>query len=177
MNLDQKIQLLNDIRYHKSSFQEKNDFREFLVDCKLYLNPSGYGTKIENRWILENGYEKLSNKLGRGDYKDGIDFVEFKVSYKSNEKYTFLQFRPFQDIDRYDLMMVDYNMNYSIYKIPKNIMIKLIEESADVCHGTKEHNILNKNLEYRITMNDILITNLDKFIFKNTKTKSPNIFW
>jgi len=177
MNLEQKVELLNDIRHKKSNFQENNDFKEFLADCKLYLNPSGYGTRIENRWILDNGYETIHKTLGRGDYKDGNEFVEFKVSYKSNEKYTFLQFRPFQNINRYDLMMVDYNMDYSIYQIPKSDMVKILENSNEVCHGTKEHNILNENLEYRITMDSSLINKLNKFLISKTKKNSPNIFW
>jgi hypothetical protein len=177
MNLEQKVELLNDIRYKKSNFQENNDFKEFLADCKLYLNPSGYGTRIENRWISDNGYKKINKTLGRGDYKDDNEFVEFKVSYKSNEKYTFLQFRPFQNVDRYDLMMVDYKMNYSIYQIPKNNMIEILQNSNEVCHGTKEHNILNENLEYRITMDSSLISKLNNFLISKTKTELPKNFW
>jgi len=177
MNLEDKLELLNDIRYKKLNFQENNNFKEFLADCKLYLNPSGYGTRIENRWILNNGYEKINKTLGKGDYKDGSDFVEFKVSYKSNEKYTFLQFRRFQNVNRYDLMTVDYNMDYSVYQIPKNDMITLLEDSNEVCHGTKEHNILNENLEYRITIDSSLINKLSNFLISKTKIESPNIFW
>ena len=178
MNLEQKVELLNDIRYKKSNFQEHNNFKEFLADCKLYLNPSGYGARIESRWILDNGYEKIKSTLGKGDYKDGNEFVEFKVSYKSkDEKYNFLQFRPFQDVNRYDLMMIDYDMNYSIYQIPKNDMVEILENSSTVCHGTKEHNILNENLEYRITIDSSLLKKMNNFLITKTKIESPNIFW
>jgi hypothetical protein len=68
-------------------------------------------------------------------------------------------------------------MDYSIYQIPKNDMIEILKNSNEVCHGTKEHNILNENLEYRITMDSSLVNKLSNFLINKTKIESPNIFW
>ena len=85
-------------------------------------------------------------------YVDGDEWVEFKVSFESQGKWFLLQIRPYQDIDRYDILLIDADMKPTIYKLSKEKMKELVDKFGDVCHGTKMSNQDNTNLEYRITL-------------------------
>lgn len=175
-----KLKLLEEIESTRCNFRESTDFNHFLLDCKLYLNPSSYGKKIENRWIRENLYKKISKNLDRGDYVDGDKYVEFKVSYKSrntNNTWSFLQIRPYQMIDRYDLMIIDYKMNYSVYSVPTIEMKKILGLYGEACHGTLKSNMNNDNIEYRITVRENMLHILQPYKFKTTINKFNTKFW
>jgi hypothetical protein len=159
MTYDEKLRLIKELTQYKTKFTESKDFAEFIVDCKLFLNPQSYGSKIERRWIKDRGYKKVKSTLNRGDYKDGNKWVEFKVSFESQGKWFLLQIRPYQKIDRYDILLIDKDMKPTIYKISKDKMKELVDKFGDVCHGTKMSNQDNINLEYRITLTNDIIQN------------------
>jgi hypothetical protein len=151
---------------------EPEDFEDFLICCKLFTNPQSYGTKIQNRWIRDNGYHKVNSSKNCGDYKDMDSYVEFKVSYFSNNKWTLLQLRPYQKIDRYDIMLIDKNYKYELYEIPKKQMDRLLKQYGDVAHGTKDSNIENKNLEYRISIKKHMLLIIEKYLVKKINQKN-----
>lgn len=157
MTYDEKLRLIKELTQQKTKFIESKDFSEFIIDCKLFLNPQSYGSKIEKRWIKDNGYKKVKSTLNRGDYQDGDEWVEFKVSFESQGKWFLLQIRPYQDIDRYDILLIDADMKPTIYKLSKEKMKELVDKFGDVCHGTKMSNQDNTNLEYRITLTKEII--------------------
>ena len=176
LTIDDKITLLEFIDRQKKNFQEPNDFREFLIHCKLVLNPQSYGAKIQKRWIKDNLYTSVSSSENRGDYKEGTSFVEFKVSYQSNEGWTLLQLRPYQDIERYDILLVDKKYNYRLYKIPKEIMENLIEKYGGHCHGTKVSNMDNKNIEYRMDIQKKRLHEIEQYESDTSVKKSGKFF-
>jgi hypothetical protein len=157
MTYDEKLRLIKELTQQKTKFIESKDFSEFIIDCKLFLNPQSYGSKIEKRWIKDNGYKKVKSTLNRGDYQDGDEWVEFKVSFESQGRWFLLQIRPYQDIDRYDILLIDADMKPTIYKLSKDKMKELVDKFGDVCHGTKTSNQNNTNLEYRITLTKEII--------------------
>tara|TARA_R110002012_G_scaffold48512_6_gene126273 strand:- start:1374 stop:1931 length:558 start_codon:yes stop_codon:yes gene_type:complete len=151
---------------------EPKDFEDFLICCKLFTKPQSYGTKIQNRWIKDNGYHKINSSKNRGDYKDINLYVEFKVSYFLDNQWNLLQLRPYQKIDRYDIMLIDKNYKYKLYQIPKKQMDRLLKEYGYVAHGTKDSNIENKNLEYRISIKENMLLNIEKYLVKKIKQKN-----
>ena len=129
----EKKNLLKSLDEAKKSFVEPEDFEDFLISCKLFLNPQSYGIKIQNRWRTDNGYEKVNSSLNLGDYKDGDMYVEFKVSYIStNNNWSIIQIRPHQKIQRYDIMLVDSDYKYNLYKIPKNKMDIFVDKYGEI---------------------------------------------
>ena len=102
MNKFQKLDLLKELKYKGENFVEPEDFQEFLIDCKLYLKPSSYGTRIQNRWRTDHNYKSVKSSEDSGDYKDSDEYVEFKVSYVSKGEWFLVQLRPYQNINRYD---------------------------------------------------------------------------
>ena len=168
----EKKNLLKVLEEAKKNFVEPDDFEDFLVSCKLFLNPQSYGTKIQNRWRKDNGYKKVNSSLNLGDYKDESMYVEFKVSYISNNQWTIIQIRPYQKIQRYDIMLIDEDYKDKLYKIPKDKMNILIDKYGDVAHGTKGSNLNNKNLEYRMTIKKNMLPEIEQYISNTTKTKN-----
>ena len=169
LTISDKINLLESIERKKRNFKEPTDFKDFIIDCKLYLNPQSYGTKIQNRWKTINKYLTVSAYLNRGDYKDDKEYVEFKVSYLSSDnKWSLLQLRPYQKLDRYDVMLIDGKFNYTLYKIPKDKMKSMILKYASAAHGTKDSNLLNENIEYRMDVKYDMLYEIESFISDTT---------
>lgn len=161
MTYEDKLTLIKELTKKKKHFTESRNFSEFIIDCKLFLNPQSYGSKIEKRWVRDNGYKKVPSSLNRGDYRDGEEWVEFKASFESNGRWFLLQIRPYQEIDRYDILLIDENMNPTLYKVSKDKMQDLVNKFGAVCHGNKLSNQDNTNLEYRMTLTkDIIQTHL-----------------
>ena len=174
--------MLKSLDEAKKSFVEPEDFEDFLISCKLFLNPQSYGIKIQNRWRTDNGYEKVNSSLNLGDYKDGDMYVEFKVSYIStNNNWSIIQIRPHQKIQRYDIMLVDSDYKYNLYKIPKNKMDIFVDKYGEIAHGTKSSNLDNKNLEYRITIKKNMLVEIEQYIsnenIENNYSTSMNRFF
>ena len=170
-----KISLLESIEQKKRNFKESTNFKDFIIDCKLYLNPQSYGTKIQNRWRAVNKYNSVKSNKNRGDYKDGLEYVEFKVSYLSDKKWSLLQLRPYQKLDRYDVMLIDSKFNYTLYKIPKDKMKSMIFKYASPAHGTKVSNSVNENIEYRMDIKHDMLYEIESFI-SDTTIKSNKFF-
>ena len=175
---ESKTDLLNYITTMKENFIESNDMKEFLIDCKLALHSSAYGKRIEKRWIKEMGYERVLH-FNRGDYIDGEDYVEFKVSYESFSRYTFLHIRPWENVDRYDLFLVDENFNYNVYEIPSEVILEFIENGmAEVCNGTKEAAKINDSKEYRFTLTVEQLNLIEPYLtVGKPKQKLHSKFW
>tara|TARA_Y100000592_G_scaffold21159_1_gene32550 strand:- start:1491 stop:2045 length:555 start_codon:yes stop_codon:yes gene_type:complete len=166
-----KISFLKEQEHKKKYLVPSDDFEEFLIDCKMYFNSQSYGPKIEKRWREINKYKKIKSTENRGDYKDGSEYTEFKVSYFSEGKWSLLQLRPYQSVDRYDILLAELgntNMKYTIYKIPKDKMKYLIDKYGEVAHGTKRSNSDNKNLEYRITIKKNMLHEIEPYIFEHS---------
>lgn len=178
-SFEDKLKLLEVIKHNKDNFKESNSFREFLVDCKLFCTPSSYGSKIETRWIKDNQYVKVPRTEDRGDYIDTTtnESVEFKVSYKQSKGiWSFLQFRPYQNIDRYDLLCIHDDMSHTLYRIPKDVMISVIKQSGDFAHGTIDRAMDNTNIEYRLTFTPNIANSLSEYVVDNTH-KTLTKFW
>tara|TARA_Y100001937_G_scaffold24256_1_gene34906 strand:- start:803 stop:1348 length:546 start_codon:yes stop_codon:yes gene_type:complete len=165
--LEQKIEITKERRRMRKKFVESPDFRTFLVDCYLYLNPSSYGTRIQERFRKDFGWEKVSALENRGDYKTIKDYVEFKVSYLGiANKYSLKQIRPWQELDRYHVMLVDSSFDYTIYDIPKHHMDELVYKYGSLCHGTSTTNLKNQKVEYGWDFKENKLYELERFIWK-----------
>ena len=176
LTIDDKVTLLEFINRQKKNFQEPNDFREFLIECKLILNPQSYGARIQNRWIRDHLYEPVSSSLNLGDYTDSSLYVEFKCSYISNDGWTLLQLRPYQSIHRYDILLIDDKYNHTLYKIPKESMEDLIKKYGGACHGTKDSNILNTNIEYRMGIQKTRLHEFERYKSETTTETNGKFF-
>ena len=180
MTKREKVNLVNKLRKSKRNFKESSDFQEFLIDCYLFLGPSAYGSRIEKRWIKEMGYKKMST-YNRGDYMDGDEYVEFKASYESFDRYTFLHIRPHEDVDRYDLFTVDKKFKHNVYSIPKEKIGDFIHNKkllGGVCNGTSEANENNQTVEYRFTIKKNQLELLEPYLTTGKKVKKTyEKFW
>ena len=163
-----KIRILEYIERNKNTFPKTGDFKTFLINTKFFTNPQSYGIQIQNKWMRMFGYKSIAKSKNRGDYKDTDEYVEFKVSYLSNNTWSIVQLRPYQDVDRYDIMLIDNKYNHILYKIPSDKMKSLIDKYGDVAHGTKESNSDNKNIEYRITIKKNMLYEITPFISDTT---------
>tara|TARA_R100000908_G_C3747510_1_gene142560 strand:+ start:1438 stop:1989 length:552 start_codon:yes stop_codon:yes gene_type:complete len=165
--LEQKIQLTKERRSMRKNFVESTDFRTFLVDCYLYLNPSSYGTKIQERFRKDNGWGKVKASDNRGDYKTEKDYVEFKVSYLGvMDTYTLKHIRPWQELDRYHVVLIDSSFDYTIYDIPKNDMNEFVHKYGSACNGTSTANSKNEKVEYGWDFKNNNLYQLENFVMK-----------
>ena len=58
------------------------------------------------------------------------------------------------------ILLIDKDFNYTLYSIPKDEMTKL---ELEVCHGTKNSNKDNQNIEYRYTIKKNELNKIEKF--------------
>lgn len=137
--------------------------KKFDKECNTYpwslfirtmriLTAQSSGARIQNYFIYFYNWEKVKQTLDRGDARLGKEYFEIKITLisGSNTGVNFVQIRPHQVIDYYELFVVDGENKISRYKLTKVEMqdeLNLIGASA---HGTKKAVIDNKNKEYAI---------------------------
>ena len=164
---EQKLQFTKERMKMRKNFFESPDFRTFLIDCYTYLNPSSYGTKIQERFRKDNGWSKVKASENRGDYKTEKGYVEFKVSYLgAMNTYTLKHIRPWQELDRYHVLLIDSQCDYTIYDIPKNDMNEFIDKYGKPCNGTSTANAKNQKVEYGWDFKNTGLYRLENFVMK-----------
>ena len=67
-----KIGILELIELMKNTFTKTGDFREFLINTKLYTNPQSYATQIQNKWVRMFGYKSIAKTKTK---EISIDFM------------------------------------------------------------------------------------------------------
>lgn len=161
---EQKINEQIKIRKEIREFADKNenfgfdyDFNFFLKVCHCYINPQSYGTRIQNRLILEYCWEKTQTKLDKGDVKlKNNKFGELKASYKSVDgKFNFVQIRPYQNCDFYLFLAINPDENYKEYYfivLKKDIDTFLKTVKATNCHGVNENKLDKTKNELRFSV-------------------------
>lgn len=127
------------------------DFIDYVCECYVKLNPCSYGKKIENKIKSIINVEGVKAKHNLGDFKYIDRYGEIKVTFLSADKvYHITHIRTWQKFDYYLLCMIDCENNFTpnFYLIPKYVIDKL---SLTPMNGTKDSNMDNKNVEYRVT--------------------------
>lgn len=153
---DSKSELINIIK----KIENCNTLTEQCVLARAYLAPQStqFETIIRNRLLIE----KAKNETSGDGCKNNINY-EIKHSIHAKTcKINFVQIRPDHDIDYY--IFIAYNMYYDdkigkayLFKIPSEIVYKLIIKYGGYAHGTKKilgkitpENIKGRNYEYAL---------------------------
>jgi len=132
---------------------------EWLLFLKkmCLLSPKSYGTKIQNRVIIRNNFNKVSQKDDKGDFEINNEYYELKTSVitVTNKTANISGLRKYQNINGYYILLIDasdYNRPQTyIYKLSKKEMNNEMKTmKACPLNGTKQANINNKNIPYRI---------------------------
>jgi hypothetical protein len=178
--IDEQIKLRNEIRelaLNKQDFGFDFDFKFFLKVCHCYLNPQSYGTRIQNRLILDYLWEKVPSIFDKGDTKiKNNKFGEVKLSYKGVDgKYSFVQLRPYQNCDFYLFLAINPDENYKEYYfvvLKKDVEVFLKTVKATNCHGVDKNKSdkTNNELRFSVKMNSKIWKYLiDNFLVDNAK--------
>lgn len=128
------------------------NFIDYVCDCYVKLNPCSYGKMVEKKIKTLINVENVKPSSNLGDFKSNSKFGEIKVSYLSAKSmFNITHIRSWQKIDYYLLCMIDCEDNFTphFYLIPKYAIDKL---SLNPMNGTKDSNVDNKNVEYRVTL-------------------------
>ena len=135
----------------------EDEWNVFLKKMQ-FLSPKAFGTRIQNRIIEKNNFNKVKASRDKGDFEYDGKYYEFKVSIlnASNKAANFVNIRPYQDIEGYYLIVVNTNTSpyqTSQYYLSKAQMDKELEHlHAGAANGTKESNKANKNISYRFSI-------------------------
>lgn len=117
------------------------------------LTPQSAGRKMEKWLVRAYGWTGVSSTENRGDalHRDG-KYSEVKVTFitSSNKNANFVQLRPYQGTDMYDLFVVDSNYRVIHLRVSKADMLKEIEKIGKNAHGTGESASENTNREFSI---------------------------
>ena len=126
-------------------------FIDYICDCYCKLNPCSYGKMVENKIKDMINVDNVRPKDNMGDFRYLEKYGEIKVTYLSSEMtYCITHIRNWQKFDYYLLCMIDCVEDFhpNFYLIPKYVIDKL---SLTPMNGTKDSNMDNKNIEYRVT--------------------------
>ena len=168
MEISEK-QLVEHIKMYKKNFSSKSKNNSYMRKiyesyctgkvCEtldLYFSlqiPQSYGPKMEKFFIKKHGMQKVASSLDRGDFKnDNENYYEHKFSYIKEQKFNFVQIRPWQDLKGYALEVLREG-SFSQFYITKKDMNRLLEKYGNMAHGTKKAVSLNINKEYALRGN------------------------
>ena len=73
-------------------------------------------------------------------------------------------------------MLIDDKYNYTLYKIPKESMEDLIKKYGGACHGTKDSNTLNTNIEYRMDIQKKRLHEFERYKSETTTETNGKFF-
>lgn len=163
MDFEKAFKILREIKSEASKNPEfgfDDDWITFIQKMQ-FLSPKAFGTRIQNRIILKNGFEKVNASIDKGDFKINDEYYEFKVSIltPSNKLANFVNIRPYQKITGYFCIVVDTlsefykTYQFKISKDQMNNEIKVL--NASFANGTKAANLENKNPSYRFSIDFI----------------------
>jgi hypothetical protein len=180
--IDETLKIRKEIR----DLGTKNKKYGFDLPIKLFLklmhcffSPQSYGTRIQNRFICDFGLKSVPAKKDKGDVKNKNNkHGELKCSYRSTEnKFSFVQIRPYQKCDFYLFTAIDNLDDYKEYHLcilKKDIDDVLKRLKATNCHGVSENKKDTTRNELRFSVD----TNCENwnFLIKNFLIEDPKTF-
>lgn len=155
------LQILREIKKNSSKDSKygfNDDWNSFIKKMQ-FLSPKSFGTRIQNRIIEKNNFEKVSASEDKGDFSKDGKLFEFKASIltPSNTGANFVNIRQYQQIDGYYCIVIDTNVSpykttqFYLSKDEMDKELKLLKANAS--NGTIASNKDNKNVSYRFTIN------------------------
>lgn len=131
--------------------------KEFIKGMTL-LNPQSYGSRIEKYIQTKLNWGKVKASLNQGDLmSDTNKKLELKVSIltSNNNNLNLVQIRLFHDVDYYLCMAYDLR-NLPEYKRYMFLLthdeMEFETQNASAAHGTQHSNLLNENIELRMSL-------------------------
>lgn len=169
MNKIDRDDLITYINYQNCIRQEAYKNKELgfdwcikdFVNLMRLLPPQNYGTRIESRIIKKLNLKKVKANKNKGDcVDDENNHIEIKASIVDgiNMFCNITNIRNYQNLDYYLIVCFDVR-NLEDLKLYSFILSKteMIQEcknlNATAQIGTKEANILNENIEQRLSIN------------------------
>ena len=131
-----------------------DDWDDFMKRMRVLTSQSN-GSRIQNYIFKAFGWEKVDQKLDKGDVKNNLgQYFEVKVTTitTSNNTANIVQIRPWQKISGHHIFVIDSLNEYRVthYFLTKSEMKTEIEYCANHSHGTKESNKENHHIEWSI---------------------------
>lgn len=130
---------------------------DFILLCYNTRTPQSYGALIEKRIIQKNGLRKLKSELNIGDAEENGLYKEIKISISSDDNkptFNIVQIRPHANIFSYLIWFIEIDKDCMIinhtFEVPKEDIMNI--PGVGGAHGTKESNVNQKNIEYRVTV-------------------------
>ena len=153
---------------NKNEVENDLDFTNFLGACFVKCSSQSYGPKIEKRIINDFGFGKIPQKNGEGDFKaiekTKFPFYEFKLGERcelkisflsSNKSWNLIQLRPYESFEYYVFLLINpLNKCAQEWFVIKKEDINENNFKLNATHGTKKSNKLNKNIEYKLTVDE-----------------------
>lgn len=157
---EELLRLFNQFKYESQDeeFGFEDDWVLFLKKM-LLLSPKSYGTKIQNRIIKRNNFNKVSQTEDKGDFEINNEFFEIKTSIITitNKTANISGIRKHQEINGYYIILInaiDYsNPQTYVYRLSNTQMCEEMKKknmNASPLNGTKQANKDNKKIPYRI---------------------------
>lgn len=160
-NLIDDDTIVNFLNMRKKIHKDKNwgmnlSEKEFIKGMML-LTPQSYGSRIET--YIRNRLESVKNSAtnNNGDICVNNKNLEVKISILSstNNSLNMVQIRLFHDIDYYLCVAFDMRNVRSYSKYIFLLSHKDMENEtkvASAAHGTKTSNLINRNIELRLSL-------------------------
>ena len=176
------LQILREIKEESSKDSKygfNDDWNTFIKKMQ-FLSPKSFGTRIQNRIIEKNSFEKVNASDDKGDFKKDDKYFEFKTTIltPSNTGANFVNIRPYQKIDGYYCLVVNTNIlpyeTIQFYLDKEHMDKELWLLKANASNGTIASNIENRNISFRFTIdfsteNESAIRWMDKYKINSLK--------
>lgn len=154
--LDKVLKSVDEVRKqikNKNFEKECNTYPwSFFIRTMRLLTAQSSGARIQNYFINFYGWGKVNQSEDRGDARIGEKYFEIKITLisGSNTGANFVQIRPHQNIDYYELFVIDAENAITRYRLTKDQMQSEISLVGASAHGTKNAVTNNANKEYAI---------------------------
>lgn len=138
-----------------AAFGQEDPWPLFIRKMRL-LSAQSYGGRIERYLISHFGWEKVPQADDRGDAVDGDGrYWEIKVSvmYRPDGAVAnFVQLRPWQDIDGYQLFVVDVDNRVWRFVLTPEQMADEVDRFGGYAHGTADVGDGNERAEMAVRL-------------------------
>lgn len=146
-----------------SQINAENTLTGKCILARMYLTPQS--TEMETICRNDLRIDKPETKTSGDGYKNGIHY-EIKISlHAKNSKINFVQIRPDHQVEFY--ILIAYNMYENctigkayIFKIPSDVLYKLIVDYGGYAHGTRSklgkityESMIGRGCEYALRCN------------------------
>jgi hypothetical protein len=150
-NLQQELQNGVDKSALKQEIINEDNTRHAFIVSKAKLSSQQYGAALESHLKTKFGWSKQTDNISGDATTPKGTKVEIKCSIEDAKGgFNYVQIRPSHTVDYY--LLANYSITLDkviLLMCPKDAFIKIVEDHAQLAHGTKDATLAYREYAYR----------------------------